>query len=54
MTAPAMMVTPSSVSILCRSDRIRAVIPTDVAVDMIPMNIAAGESTACMADISPR
>ena len=46
MTAPAMIVTPSSVSIFRRSERMRAVMPTDVAVDMIPMNIAAGERIA--------
>ena len=46
ITAPAIIVTPSSESILRRSDRMRAVMPTDVAVDMIPMNSAAGSSTA--------
>ena len=37
ITAPAMMVVPSSLSIFLRSERIRAVMPTDVAVDMMPM-----------------
>ena len=46
MTAPDMMVTPSSLSIFRRSDRMRAVIPTLVAVDIIPMNIAAGSRIA--------
>ena len=46
ITAPAMIVTPSSESILRRSERMRAVMPTEVAVDMMPMNIAAGSSTA--------
>ncbi len=46
MTAPAMIVTPSSESIFFFSERIRAVMPTEVAVDMMPMNIAAGERIA--------
>ena len=46
MTAPAMIVTPSSESIFFFSERMRAVMPTEVAVDMIPMNIAAGERIA--------
>ena len=37
ITAPAMIVTPSSESIFFFSERMRAVIPTDVAVDMMPM-----------------
>ena len=41
-----MIVTPSSESIFFFSERMRAVMPTEVAVDMMPMNIAAGESTA--------
>ena len=37
ITAPAMIVTPSSESIFFFSERMRAVMPTEVAVDMIPM-----------------
>ena len=37
MTAPAMIVVPSSESIFFFSERMRAVMPTDVAVDMMPM-----------------
>ena len=36
MTAAAMMDEPSGVSMLCLSDRILAVIPTDVAVQRMP------------------
>ena len=47
ITAPAMMVTPSSESIFLRSDSIRAVMPTEVAVDIMPMYIGAACITAC-------
>ena len=36
-TAPAIIVVPSSESSFLRSERMRAVIPTDVAVDIIPI-----------------
>ena len=42
ITAPAMIVTPSAESIALRSERIRAVMPTEVAVHMIPMKSEAG------------
>ena len=51
MTAPAMIVTPSAESIFFFSESMRAVMPTEVAVDMMPMNIAAGERMAFV--ISP-
>ena len=47
ITAPAMMVTPSSESIFFRSERMRAVIPTEVAVDIMPMYIGAACMMAC-------
>ena len=37
MTAPAIIVVPSSLSIFLRSERMRAVMPTEVAVDIMPM-----------------
>ncbi|OQA28963.1 MAG: hypothetical protein BWY59_00603 [Verrucomicrobia bacterium ADurb.Bin345] len=42
-TAAARIVTPSGESILRLSARMRAVIPTEVAVDTTPRNSAAGE-----------
>ena len=54
ITAPAMMDTPSSESIFLRSDRIRAVMPTLVAVDMMPMYIGAASIMACARGISER
>ena len=46
MTAPAMIETPSSESIFLRSERMRAVMPTEVAVDMMPMYIGAASIQA--------
>ena len=43
ITAPAIVVTPSSESMHLRSERMRAVMPTEVAVPMTPRNSAAGD-----------
>ena len=47
ITAPAMIETPSSESIFLRSERIRAVMPTEVAVDIIPIYMGAASIIAC-------
>ena len=54
ITAPAIMDTPSSESIFLRSERMRAVMPTLVAVDMMPMYIGAASMTACIRGICER
>ena len=46
ITAPAIIVVPSSESIFFFSERMRAVMPTDVAVDIIPMYSGAAEVIA--------
>ena len=49
-----MMVVPSSESIFFFSERIRAVIPTEVAVDIMPMYSGAACVTACASGIVDR
>ena len=51
ITALAIIVTPSRESIFLRSDRILAVIPTDVAVPSMPMNRAGGENMERLSNI---
>ena len=54
ITAPAMIDTPSSESIFLRSERMRAVMPTEVAVDMMPMYMGGASMQAWMNGIWAR